>query len=53
MSVLQPHAESVRTLKGWEGGTVASLEEVTFFRAVWDLYEQEEEEWVESALICP
>lgn len=47
MSVLQTHAESVRTLKGWEGGTVASLEEVTlerFFRAVWDFYEQEEEE---------
>ena len=46
----------MRLLRGWEGSTVAGLEEVTlgrFFRKVWVLYEQREEAWVESAQICP
>ena len=29
MSVVEPPAESVRSLRGWKGGAVASLEEAT------------------------
>ena len=47
---------SMSILRGWEGSTVAGLEEVTlerFFRKAWVLCEQREEAWVESAQICP